>query len=80
MNGISISSYYQAIRGQIRQDIGELEGAQLNGTVVEEWVEFFMTKYAFAPIELKEEAPILEERVDKVQRTDIFDVPRTDRR
>jgi len=77
MNGISISSYYQAVRERIRQDIVALEASQLEGTVVEEWIDFFMTKYAFVPIELKQEPPILEERVDKFQRTDIFDTLRT---
>lgn len=72
----NISSYYRAVQLQIVQDIEALESADLEGTDTEEWVKYYMDKYAFLPIQLKSEAPVLEERVDKSQRTDLLG-PRT---
>lgn len=73
---MSISSYYQAIRGQIIQDIEALETSELEGTNTEDWVKYYMDKHGLIPIQLKPESPILEERVDKFQRTDLLG-PRT---
>ena len=74
---MSISSYYQAIRGKIVQEVEVLEANALDGTETEDWIKYYMEKYAFLPIHLKSEAPVLEERVNKFQRTDSFDIERT---
>lgn len=74
---MSISSYYQAIRGKIVQEVEVLEANALDGTETEDWIKYYMEKYAFLPIHLKSEAPVLEERVNKFQRTDFFDIERT---
>lgn len=73
---MSISSYYQAVRGRIIQEIEVLEASDLDGTDTEDWVKYYMDKYAFLPIQLKSEAPVLEERADKFQREDLLG-PRT---
>ena len=71
MTGMSISSYYQAIRGKIVQEVEVLEANALDGTETEVWVKYYMEKYAFVPIQLKPATPILEERVNKFKRTDL---------
>lgn len=72
MNNMSISSYYQAVRGRIVQEIEVLESADLEGTGTEDWVKYYMEKYAFAPLLLKSATPVLEERADKFKRTDLY--------
>jgi len=72
MSTMSLVSYYQAVRGSIIQDVDALEASELEGTDTEEWVTYYMDKYAFLPIQLKSEAPVLEERVDKFQRADVL--------
>lgn len=72
----SISSYYRAVRARIVQDIEVLEAGDLEGTDAEDWVKYYMEKYAFLPIQLKPSRPVLEERVEKFQKTDLLG-PRT---
>ena len=76
MNAMSISSYYQVVQGRIVQEVEVLEASDLDGTDTEGWVKYYMDKYAFLPIQLKSEATVLEERVDKFQREDSLG-PRT---
>ena len=73
MNTMSVTTYYQAIRGRIVQEIEVLEASALEGTAIEDWVKYYMDKYAFVPIQLKPEAPVLEERVNKFHKKDFFD-------
>ena len=77
MNMISITSYYQGVRGRIVQEIEVLEASDLEGTEGDDWVKYYMGKYALAPIQLKSAAPILEEQVNRFKRTDFFDIERT---
>jgi len=68
----SVSDYYRRAQELIRREIKELTLEQLEGTNVEEWVKYFMRKYAFLPIILIETSPILKQRVDKVERRGDF--------
>jgi len=77
MNDISISGVYRAIQLQIVRDIEVLEAHELEGTDPEEWVKYYMEKYAYLPIQLKPEAPILEEQVKKYTSKDHFGYERT---
>ena len=72
----SISSYYLAVRARIVQDVEALEASDLEGTDADYWVEYYMDEYAFVPIQMKSETPVLENRVKKFQRTDLLG-PRT---
>ncbi|MFC1955405.1 TIR domain-containing protein [Chloroflexota bacterium] len=71
-----ISSYYQAVRARIVQDVEALEASDFEGTDADYWVEYYMGKYAFVPIQMKPEKPVLENRVEKFQKADLFS-PRT---
>ncbi len=73
----SIISYYQAVRGRIIQEVAALEAGELEGTDAEEWVKYYMHKYAFVPIQIKSDTPVLEERVNKFEKTDFLDFTRT---
>ena len=73
----SVSDHYRGAQELIRREIKELTLEQLEGTCVEEWVEYFMRKYAFPPIILIDTPPVLEQRVDKVERRGDFDEPYT---
>jgi len=72
-----ISGYYRALQAQIIRKIEVLESADLEGTDVEDWVKYYMEKYAFVPVQLKSAAPVLEEQVNRSKRTDFFDIERT---
>lgn len=69
----SVSDHYPGAQELIRREIQELNLAQLEGTSVDEWVEYFMRKYSIPPIVLIESPPVIEQRVDKVQRRGHFD-------
>ena len=73
MNILSVSDHYRGAQELIRREIQELNLAQLEGTSVDEWVEYFMRKYSIPPIVLIELPPVIEQRVDKVQRRGHFD-------
>lgn len=73
MNIPSVSDHYRGAQELIRREIQELNLAKLEGTSVDEWVEYFMRKYSIPPIVLKESPPVIEQRVDKVQRKGPFD-------
>lgn len=77
MSEFSISSYYRAIQGKIIQDIEVLEASDLDGTDTEHWVTYYMKKYGLLPIQLKPEAPVLDEKVNRFTRRDFFDIERT---
>src|SRR3972149_7482039 len=67
MRILSVSDCYGGAQELIRREIKELTLEQLEGTSVEEWVKYFMRKYAFLPIILIDTPPILKQRVDKVE-------------
>lgn len=73
MNGISVSQYYRAVNQQIRQEVVELDATQLEGTSVDQWIEYFMRQRSLYPIILKSVPPVVKPKVDKVQRKDPFD-------
>lgn len=73
MNILSVSDHYRGAQERIRQEIKELNLEQLEGTNVEGWEEYFMRKYSIPLIVLKESSPVLDQRVDKVQRRGPFD-------
>jgi len=69
----SVSDHYRGAQELIRREMKELTLEQLEGTSVEEWVTYFMRKYAFPPIILIDTPPVLKQRVDKVERRGDFD-------
>ena len=73
MNIPSVSDHYRGAQELIRREIKELTLEQLEGTSIEEWVEYFMRKYSIPPIVLIESPPVIEQRVDKVERKGHFD-------
>lgn len=68
----SVSDHYRGAHELIRKEIRELQAPQLEGTSVDDWIEYFMNKYSIPPIVLREAPPVVEQRVDKVQRKDPF--------
>jgi len=72
MEILSVSDFYRGAQEAIRREIKELTLEQLEGTSVEEWVKYFMRKYAFLPIILIDTPPVLRQRVDKVERRGDF--------
>jgi len=77
MAEFSISNYYRTIQGRIIQDIEVLEASDLDGTDTEHWVTYYMEKYGLLPIQLKPEAPVLDEKVNRFTRGDSPDIKRT---
>ena len=68
MNIPSVSDHYRGAQEHIKLEVQELNLAQLEGTSVDEWVEYFKRKCSIPPIVLIESPPVIEQRVDKVQR------------
>lgn len=73
MNITSVSDQYRGAQELIRREVKDLSPSQLEGTSVDDWVKYFMRKYAFPPIVLKESPPVIDQRIDKVQRRGHFD-------
>jgi hypothetical protein len=69
----SVSDHYRRAHELIRRETKQLTLEELQGTSVEEWAEYFMRKYALPRIVLIESPPVIEQRVDKIQRRDPFD-------
>ena len=69
MNIPFVNDHYSAAQRRIIQEVQELSFAQLDGTTIDEWVEYFMKKYAFSPIILIDSPPIIKPQIDKIQRT-----------
>jgi hypothetical protein len=76
----SVGDHYYSAQELIRREINELTPEQLEGTSVEEWAKYFMSKYALRPITFIDTPPILEQRVDRVERRGDFGEPWRDER
>lgn len=72
MNIPSVSNHYRGAHERIIKEVQELNASQLEGTTVDEWIGYFLKKYSIPPIVLGKAPPVVEQRVDKVQRKGPF--------
>lgn len=61
----TIGDYYAGARNAIVSQIEQLSFNKLEGTSIEEWVEYLFQEYALSPIIIKSEAPTIREKEEQ---------------